>query len=443
MKGRTLSRRLIAASLVWILATVGAAGVLLVLLFEEHIERRFDRALGDHQAELVAAAEIVDGHLRLTWTPADPRLNRPHSGWYWQIMQDGKVVARSESLWRDSLRIPPPSGTGPRLVDVTGPAGEPLRALVERITLPESDTPFVFVVAGPTADIWDDVGRFGSKLALTLLLLALGLAGAVLVQVRFGLRPLRALRTALQKIRAGEAERLPETFPAEVEPVVEELNALLDHNAALVERARVQAGNLAHALRNPLTVIRNEARALPGETGEILREQASAMATHVERYLKRARAAGGGGRLAARAAVAEVAEDLAFSLGRLHADRRLDIGLEGLDGLVFRGDPEDLEEMLGNLMDNACKWARRRVRVRGRRTGQRLELAVEDDGAGIPEPERAAVVERGRRLDETRPGSGLGLAIVREIAELYRGDLRLEDSELGGVRAVLTLPAAD
>jgi signal transduction histidine kinase len=260
--------------------------------------------------------------------------------------------------------------------------------------------------------------------------------------LHFGLRPLKRLRHALAEVRSGSVPRLPENFPGEIQPLVDELKALLDHNSALVERARTQTGNLAHALKNPLTVIRGEADAVAAPHGVVLREQAEVMGRQIEWHLARARAAGAHGVLGARAAVAEVARDLKFSLEHLHRERGLEIELSDLDHLVFGGDAQDLEEMLGNLMDNACKWARSRVRVSGQRFDHRLEVAVEDDGPGIAAPDRERVLLRGRRLDETTAGAGLGLAIVRDLAELYRGSLELTGSELGGLRAALDLPAA-
>jgi signal transduction histidine kinase len=442
MGRNTLTLRLIAASSLWVIGTLAVAGVLLVLLFRDHIERRFDTALNDHLEELVAASETGPaGAPQLSWQPSDPRFNRPHSGWYWQIEQGGVARAHSVSLWRSRLAVVP-RPAGPRIQDLVGPAGERLRALVMPITLPDLPEPLVYTIAGPVADIDRDVGEFAAKLAATLCVLGLGLLGAVMLQVRYGLQPLQMLRSALGRIRSGATDRLPDAFPGEVQPLVAELNALLNHNATLLERARTQTGNLAHALKNPLTVIRNEAALIEGRQGAVLREQAGAMARQIDWHLTRARAAGAHGVLGARAPVADIARDLQFSLPLLHRDRPVEIELVGLETLVFQGDGQDLEEMLGNLMDNACKWARRLVQVSGRRTDGLLLIAVDDDGPGIAEPCRAEALLRGRRLDEAKPGVGLGLDIVRDLAALYRGMLTLDRSELGGLRARLELPAA-
>ncbi len=440
----TLSFRLIASSIVWVAGSLVAAGFLLVLLFRDHIERRFDAQLYDHLEELVAASEIsLRGTLELTWVPSDPRFNRPHSGWYWQILRGNEVVAESASVWRRGLGIAEPNRDGsPAIQRFAGPGGEEVRGLVQNITLPEAETPFTFVVAGPVTDIAGDVREFTSKLVITLGVLGLCLVGAVLAQVRFGLRPLRAMQKALSDIRTGGRDRLPTGFPDEVQPVAHELNAVLDHNAAVLGRFRTQAGNLAHGLRNPLTVIRNEAREVKGDSGKVLRDQVSVLTGLVERHLSQARIAGSGSVLGTRASVEKTAEDLRFSMQRLYGDRALDIRVGPMAGLWFKGDAEDLEEMMGNLMDNACKWARGQVVVTGEKSGEQLLIAVEDDGPGIPEDQMNDVLKRGRRLDETVPGSGLGLHIVQDIAELYQGGLYLTPSPLGGVRAELELPAA-
>lgn len=439
----TLSLRLITASAIWIVGTLCAAGLLLLMLFRDHIERRFDGQLRDHLEELAAASETdATGALVLNWRPLDPRFNRPQSGWYWQIDQADEVIARSDSLWPERLPAGP-STADDHIHEATGPAGEALRAVVMPISLPKAPGAFVYTVAGPVDDIHRDVREFAAKLGITLAGLALGLIAVVVGQVRYGLRPLQRLRAALAEVRAGSERHLPAGFPEEVQPLVQELNALLDHNGALLERARTQTGNLAHALKNPLTVIQGEASAIPAPHGPVLREQALVMRRQIEWHLARARAAGSHGVLGARAPVAAVAGDLKFSLERLYRERGLDIEVRDMSGLVFQGDVRDLEEMLGNLMDNACKWACSKVRVGGLQRGAHFVLSVEDDGTGIGDGDREQVLLRGHRLDESTLGAGLGLGIVHDLAGLYRGSLELIRSELGGVCARLELPAAD
>ncbi len=445
---RAISTRLALSSTAWIAASLLVTGLLLVWLFSRHIEQRFDSSLHDHLEEFVAAGETNEiGELELSWTPADPRFNRPLSGWYWQISQHGLIVAASPSALDNPLSLLP-DAEGPRQggKNFTGPDGQALRAIVQNIYFPDSDPPFTFLVAGPQNNIDRDTARFAEQVALTLAVLGIAFIGLIFLQIGFGLKPLRRLQENLIDIRNGKARTLPDNFPKEVGPVVTELNALLDYNSSLVERARTQAANLAHALKNPLTVLKHEARQIEGDNGDALRQQLDSVIASIDHHLARGRAAGARNLLGARANVAELAGDLKFLLERIYANRPIYIELENLDGLYFRGDPQDLEEMLGNLMDNACKWGKSRVRIRGGKKGDRLILRVEDDGPGVAEDKWLEAMKPGMRLDETIPGSGLGLAIVGDIAELYGGALEYDAQEddkdtLGGFCGRLELPA--
>jgi len=440
----SLSLRLIATSFVWVGATLLVTAVLLVVLFREHIEQRFEAMLLDHLEELVSASELTpEGTLQMTWRPSDPRFNRPHSGWYWEILLSGMAVARSDSLWRESLKVTePPVGEIPQIQQFYGPEDEPLRALAQDIIFPGGEKPLLFVVAGPVADIEDNVRAFTTQVAITLMVLGIGLLLVVWFQVRFGLRPLQAMQRELGDIRKGKALRLPENYPVEVEPVVSEFNSLLDHHTALLERARTQVGNLAHALKNPLTVIRNEAKAMDNERGRVIREQTAAMANSVERYLSQARIAGTAGVLGARTDVKAIIEDLCFSMERLYKEKELEIQRSVPEECWFRGEAQDLEEMLGNLIDNACKWAGSKVQVRASCATDRVLIMVEDDGPGIPEQRKPEVIRRGCRLDERVHGSGLGLDIVQDIVGLYRGSISLNQGPWGGLSVHLDLPSA-
>ncbi len=440
----SLTFRLAATSALWVVGTLLAVGLLLIYLFRDHIERRFDAQLGDHMEELVAASEIaLDKKFRLTWTPTDPRFHRPYSGWYWQIVHEGKSVQHSKSLWKDVLPLGrKPVNPASPIEIISGPGGGKLRALKRPITLPDSDQKFTFVIAGPVTNIEQDVALFTRQLVLTLSLLALALLAAIILQVRFGLRPLRVLRSEISKIRSGEKQRAPTAVPTEVLPVVSELNALLDHNSEMLEKARAQAANLAHALKNPLTVMSLEAGEIKGERGKILKDQTRIVKRHIERHLSRAQAAGAQRSGNLKTPLAPILDDLQFSMQLLHKDRALDCSHKGFGGLSFRGDAHDMEEMLGNLFDNACKWAEKKVRITGTQQGNMLKIIVEDDGPGIPEKHIKDIMQRGLRLDETVAGSGLGLDIVSDIAELYNGTLRLSGSALKGLKAELILPVA-
>lgn len=443
MLRNTLTFRLVLISTVWVAGTLLVVGLLLVWLFRGHIERRFEEELVEHLEELLAASEISPhSDVQLSWTPSEPRFNRPYSGWYWQIAHGDAIAARSDSLWRSRLLNVSPEQGG-RIQHFAGPTDAPLRSLVQDITLPGARDRFTYVVAGPMSDIERNVDQFVTELTVTFCVLGFGLVAAVLAQVYFGLRPLRKLQHALADVRCGRLHRLPDSFPEEVKPIVLELNALLDHTSAMLERARTQAGNLAHALKNPLTVIRNELREAGDERGRLLQDQMQQVTDFVDRYLARARAAGAADVLGARAPLRETIEELKFSLGVLYKDRNLSLQVCGVDRLFFRGDRHDLEEMLGNLMDNACKWARSQVVVRTEKSDGHLLITVEDDGPGIPKTRQAEVLNRGRRLDEAMPGSGLGLDIARDTAELYRGTLNIKTSSLGGICATLELPTAE
>jgi signal transduction histidine kinase len=446
---RSLATRLIVAAGLWTAAALLAAGLILSAIFRDTAERAFERQLEVLLNALVAASEIDDaGAPTLSRTPGEPRFDLPYSGWYWQIMAGAQVLARSPSLF-DAALAPPERGDGGAIafLDGAGPNGLALRIAARDIRFPDRTQALRYVVAAPRADLEAEVARFNGFLFAALGLLGAGLIGAILVQVRFGLVPLRRLGESLAAVRHGRAGRLDTALPRELAPLAGELNALLDHNARLVERARTQVGNLAHGLKTPLSILVNAAGRAADAAGdeplaETVRRQAAAMQRQIDHYLARARAAGSGGIVGARCPVGETVEALVRVLPRLHAGRALELATDIAAGLQFRGERQDLEEMIGNLADNACKWARRHVAIAAAADGAAIRIVVDDDGDGLTAGERATVLRRGNRLDETVPGSGLGLAIVSDLAALYGGTLALEDSPRGGVRAILTLPAA-
>jgi signal transduction histidine kinase len=354
---------------------------------------------------------------------------------------------RSRSLWNKVLVAP--LRRAPDLTasaNMVGPDDQQLRVIARDIVLPGSDVPFVFTVAGDRKELEGDIARFDRLLAWALFGLGLGLIIAIIVLARVGLKPLRRVSAALADIRSGRTNRLSGDFPAEIAPLAEELNALVAHNQALLERARRHVGNLAHALKTPLTVLTNEAHRAEGPSREAVAKQLSIMRAQVDHYLSRARAAATSGLITSRTQVLPVLSDLQRTLARIHAERSLDIALEAGDWLAFRGEREDLEEMVGNLMDNACKWAKGHVQVTAELVPgslvPQLLLTVEDDGPGLTPEAVQKVLTRGARLDESVPGSGLGLSIVRDLAELYGGKVALDQGPLGGLRVTLTLPAA-
>ena len=438
---RSLTTRLTVVAALGALPVLLIAGASLLWMFSERIESKFDAFLTAYQQQLIAGAELLgDGALRLNTHPADPHFDLPFSGWYWQVSAADRTLAQSPSAGPLQGTEGLPVSTFEGAADWFGPGDLELRAVARTVRLPGSDAPIRIVVMGPHAEIDREVLAFGIQLALALGALGLAFLLATALQVRYGLLPLGALRAALHKVRKGTAPRLVGDYPSEVAPLVEELNEVLAHNEALIARARVQAGNLAHGLKSPLTVLRLELAELNDERGEILRDQVAQIGDQAERVLARIRAAGPLNAAAGRTKLKSVLEDLAYSLDIIHRERRIEVEITCEAAAVFAGDATDLAEMLGNLMDNACKWAKSKVRVTADSDGPGLIIVIDDDGPGIPLERRQAALTRGARLDQAVPGSGLGLDIVREIAELYRGSLRLEDLPLGGLRARLEVP---
>jgi signal transduction histidine kinase len=440
----SLALRLVLAAALWIGAALLVGGLILSAIFRDYAERTFDGRLTVLLDSLIAVTELDDqGRPKLTRGIGEPRFDIPYSGWYWEIAVGSSPLLRSRSLWDESLPLSVQAEAAePLFADVDGPNDENLRLVEREIGLPAARERFRYAVGGDRSEIDDEVRRFNTTLGWSLSILGLGLLTALLLQVRFGLQPLRRMRQAIVAVRTGRAQRLDGEFPVEIEPLSNELNILIDHNAAVLERARTQVSNLAHALKTPLSVLTNEAGAGADPLAETVKRQTTAMRRHVDHYLSRARAAAATRVLGVRTEVAPVVEDLRRTLERIYVDRAIRVEAEAAPGLAFRGERQDLEEMLGNLIDNACKWARTRVAVSARADGDRILLTIDDDGLGLPADQRAAVFNRGTRLDESVPGTGLGLAIARDIAELYHGAISLEDSPLGGLRALLTLPAA-
>ncbi|MBF0213067.1 MAG: sensor histidine kinase [Magnetococcales bacterium] len=442
-ESRSLTNRLVVGSVVWIVLSLAITGVWMVSLFEDSMTRRFEQELDDHLLELVAAAEWQSGSIKLGWEPADPRFHVAFSGWYWEIQTRERSLLRSRSWTGQYLRASSadwPAGEK-WMIQQNGPNGQPMGILAQAIHLPDGEQPLLFLIAGPLEGVKKESRAFAGQLVGMLLVLAVALIGAVVLQVRFGLIPLMRLRKGLADIRSGEQQRLIGEFPQEVAPLVEEMNALLSYQHTLLERVRSQSGDLAHALKNPLAILRNEAQSIPGELGDGLREGLAAISGVLEDRLIKARIAGTGNLLTARCDVAEVISGLCLSLDRLYSDKNLQFTLTGIEGLLFRGDCSDLEELLGNLLDNACKWGTSQVRVQGARERERFfSLTIHDDGPGILAKEGSRLIRRGQRLDETVPGSGLGLSIAANLAALYHGDLRLEESPLGGLAVVVILP---
>jgi signal transduction histidine kinase len=295
------------------------------------------------------------------------------------------------------------------------------------------------------SDIQIEIQAFESTLFWSIIALGASMTLAMALFVRLGLSPLEKISTALAAIREGRAGQLEGRYPSEIQPLADELNALVKHNADVVARARTHVGNLAHFLKTPLSVLANEAKGASSPLADAVNKQVGVMRRQIDHYLARARTVASAGVIGARCDVAPVMADLSRALSKIYDAQGIAIQSSCADGLVFRGDRADLEEMLGNLLDNACKWASETVSIEASGTGTqgRLRIVVADDGPGLSEEQKKRVLERGERLDETKPGSGLGLGIVREIAGLYGGTFRLGRSDAGGLSVELDLPALD
>ncbi|NKE48339.1 HAMP domain-containing histidine kinase [Roseomonas frigidaquae] len=422
---RSLRLRLALLGAVAILAALVGAGFAIDRLLTRAVERGFTQQMDTALLALMARVEVEDstGQVILEAPPAEPRFDQPLSGWYWQVASGAEVLLRSRSLFDAELR-----GT-------SGPGGEALRILRRDYTTPGSPELLTATVAVPQAEIAAARAELTRPLLVSLAVLGLALLAASLVQIGFGLAPLARLQRGLDAVRRGQRARMPQAPHAEVAPLVASLNALLDHKEAMLDRARRHAGDLAHALQTPLAALRNASQD-PQVAALVAR-----MEGQIRRHLSRARAAATAGLPGARCAVAPVLEDLAMVLRAAHRDRDLHLEIAADGAPDFAGDRGDLEEMAGNLMDNACKWARRSVRVEARAEGARLLIRIADDGPGMDPAARDAALARGGRLDEAVPGHGLGLAIVAETADLYGGALALE-GEGTGLVALLRLPAA-
>jgi signal transduction histidine kinase len=458
MRLNSLALRLFFSATTWTVLILVITGIVLSSIYRAAVERAFDRRLGVYLRTLVAdVATPEENGGKFPQSIGEPLFELPLSGWYWQVTRlDAPTpdVRSSRSLW---------DGTLPHLADLgassaagaarqgyaEGPEGQPLRIIERTIDLGEEGR-YLVAVAGDAAEIDDETHSFDGALVITFGVLAIVLLLITTFQVRFGLAPLKRISEGLAAIRSGAAERLEGAFPLEIAPLARETNALLDANREIVTRARTHVGNLAHALKTPISVMLNEATTHRGDPlASKVQEQTEIMRDQVTRHLERAR-------LAARVAVIGTVTDartvvtaLARTMEKIHDHRGIAIDIDAPEGARFRGEQQDLEEMVGNLVDNACKWAQSRVAVEvllekpdpadDRRI---VRILVDDDGPGLSPQEREQVARRGRRLDETKPGSGLGLSIVLELASLYGGSLTLGTAPIGGLRADLVLPGA-
>jgi signal transduction histidine kinase len=460
MRLNSLAFRLFATSTMWTLLVLPLAGLIIYKLYHEDVQASFDA-----QLKKLATAIMFDSLSEARDVPVaptnryEPLFEVTHSGWYWQIKPlDNPQLPTLVSASLATARLPSPAErkfptdvTGTRWMNVPGPTGDPMRIveLVNTLGYNEKAPRYSIIVAGPLDWLDALVSNFRNRLITALALAGLGLVAVTLFQVRFGLLPLKRVERRLAEIRSGEAERLEGELPAEIAPLQVELNALIQSNQDVIDRARTQVGNLAHSLKTPLAVIVNEARDDTTPLARKVFEQAQVMRDSITLYLDRARMAARVGAIGRVTNVQDVAEPLVRALERINRDRGITIIMKIGEEARFQGERQDLEEVLGNLLDNACKWAKSKVYLSGRTLRPSLmgappliEIVVEDNGPGLSAAQRKKLGKRGLRLDESKPGSGLGLSIVTDFVQMYRGQFELDASKHGGLKAILRLPSA-
>ena len=438
----SLTRRMIVVAALWITALLLMGGFALDRILSASIIQNFDDQLEYVLNAMIASSEIgPDGEVRFNRQPADQRFIEPYSGVYFQISGEGADTFPSRSLWDRRLRVEDQHrDVEVHVYNSDEFEGEPLRVSERDVILPGSRVRWRFQVAQSREMIDAQIRQLRSTLFWSFLALGIGLLILAALQTFYGLWPLRRVRQDVAAIRSGAKTRITEAFPNEVQPLTEEINQLLAHNEDQAEEARRHAGNLAHALKTPLTVITNAATADAPDLADTVCREATVMRRQVDHHLARARAIGRRASAHARAHVWESVEAVQRAVDRLYENVTVDIA--GDKRAQVRVERQDLDEMVGNLVENAAKYGGGRVFVTVEPKDSVVDIIVEDDGRGIPQQEREAIFQRGARLDTDKPGTGLGLAIVRDVAEIYGGRVSLEESEdLGGLLARLSLPA--
>ncbi|ESW92321.1 histidine kinase [Mesorhizobium sp. LSJC269B00] len=444
---RSLAFRVIGFSTIWAILTLIVIFTLITTLYRQASERGFDSLLSAHLFNLIGSVGVSESG-QLTGAPdlGDLRFSEPNSGWYWSVEPASEGVHGDLHSSSMTTTIPSPTvaevpfnSSFQRSYSTDGIGDEQLEVFESEFVLDAKNRAARFRVMGNKTELEQEIATFQGRLLTYLSLFGVGMIAINAIAILLGLQPLRRVRNALAQVREGTAQRLDGRFPAEIEPLANETNALIENNKRIVERSRTQVGNLAHSLKTPLAVLINEGRALGGAKGQLIADQAASMQKQVDHYLQRARVAAQRDSVVYRTPVTPLVQRMVRVLQKLKPDVSLSLTLPAAD-IVFAGEREDLEELLGNLLDNAMKWAKSTVAVSVTPAAAGLfELSIEDDGPGIPEDKARDVLKRGRRLDETKPGTGLGLAIVADLVNEYGGALALERSTMGGLKAVVRL----
>ncbi len=447
MRQGSIALRLFWFSLCWLIVALAFTAFLLTNLYSRALDNTLQETLEFHLETLVGVSLSGEDDAFPASSLADPRFQRPASGWYWEIRDaQGNITGFSPSLIGTIL---PEMQSGFDADNVRTDVqqdgfGTQIRMLERKITL--ADRTILISVTGNLDEMFDLVDNFRGQTLIVLGAVGVMLAVMSGLVARFALRPIGRLRRAVEQVREGESEQVEGIYPQEIAPLAEEVNELLRSNTQIIERARSQVGNLAHGLKTPLAVLRNEAAGGSAGLGDIVLSETDKMAGLVSSYLDRARLAARTAVVGRRANVTSTMDRLVRVMGKLHRDRTISLNSGTADEIWFRGEESDLEEMAGNLLDNASKWAKSAVEVTlvapANAPTRILKVIIEDDGPGLSDAEAEKALRRGVRLDEKTPGSGLGLDIVKELVDVYGGTLSLGRSDLGGLKAELVLPVA-
>ena len=440
----SLKSRLIVAASLWIALGMIVASFIQAAIFRQHVTEQFHEELYVHLDELQRLTEVnADGQARLQRPLSDPRYDVARSGYYWEIQRDGQVLTRSVSLEGPPLASPEDTtqDVGTHTHVIAGPTGD-LVIAEKAVWSSPNGKPLRYVIGTDQRHLDAVLSHFNATVATSAAIFGLSLVAASALLIVFALKPLQELRASIYKVRSGEAHRVEGAYPSEVVPLVDDLNTLLGSTSELIQRARTQAGNMAHGLKTPLAILTDEAYRLEEqqqfEASSTILAQCRKMQTHIDYQIARARAAATRASPGIVANADKAATETCSALMRLHSDKKLSFEILVPADLRFACEPADLNEMLANLVDNACKHARNTVRVAASQDG--AGLLVDDDGPGLPPEAMDVVFNVGERWDSRAAGSGLGLAIVRDLARLYGGDVTLTKSPLGGLRATLSLP---
>lgn len=443
----SLALRLFLSAFVWILLTLMGGGLLLSDLFRETAEKSFEDKLNLFMETLIGSSKVDSSESITVVNPiGDPRFFQPYSGWYWQINEGSQTLVRSRSMWDQVLTLDKRLIGGraqfldPNLQNKKNKkviSSQKLKILQREISFPGFDNPLTFMVSGDTDEFEKNILAFNNILIISLVILGMGLLISVYLQVKYGLLPLQKIKNSLFKIRNGDAIKLEDNYPTEVSPLAKEINILLEHNEKIVERAKTHVGNLAHALKTPLTIISNH---VDEKKDKDIKPQIDLINKNIDRYLNKARSSTNVKIIKSKVKIDNHVEKIASIFQKIHPNKNIKVIVKDKN-LLIPGSSDDLDEILGNLLENACKWTKKLVEIKVQRFSKNLvKFTISDDGPGLPEHKRAEVFARGFRLDEQTPGTGLGLNIVKDTVEQYSGKVWLTKSNFGGLTVNLLMP---